>query len=69
MKSMSTIATGANPKGFLLKMLRQIRRATFFCARVLGDVNAIAPGILARSTDGSRTGSSDAGCGDSNPFK
>ena len=44
MKSMSTIATGANPKGFLLKTLRQIRRATYISARMLGDVNAIASG-------------------------
>ena len=45
MKSMSTIATGANPKGFLLKTLRQIRRATYISARMLGDVNAIASGV------------------------
>jgi single-stranded DNA-binding protein len=45
MKSMSTIATGANPKGFLLKTLRQIRRATYISTRMLGDVNAIASGV------------------------
>ncbi len=45
MKSMSTIATGANPKEFLLKTLRQIRRATYISTRMLGDVNAIASGV------------------------